>query len=65
MTVNIQSKSCGSMSQVPLHRFDIISVLEGQYCEYMPLRYNNGKPEKPHNSNGFKAFSLFSMTKET
>ena len=35
MTVNIQSKSCGSMSQVSLHRFDIISVLEGQYCECM------------------------------
>ena len=67
MTVHIQRKGCGSMIQVALYRLDVIPVLERQYGERMPLRYNNDKPEKPRNFKGLEVyqadFSSFSNPK--
>ena len=33
MSINIQGKGCCSVAQVALDRFDIVSVLERQYCK--------------------------------
>lgn len=67
MTIDIQREGRCRMSQISLHRFDIISVLERQDGVGMPLRYNNDKPEKPRNFKGLEVyqadFSSFSNPK--
>ena len=67
MTVDIQGERCRGMTQIPLHGFHIVPILEGQDSVCVPLRYNNDKPEKPRNFKGLEVyqadFSSFSNPK--
>ncbi len=33
VTVYVEGKGCGSMSQVHLHRLDIVPILQGKDCK--------------------------------
>ena len=47
MSVGVQGKACGEVPQHAGYRLDIHTVLEGQCCESMPLRYNKDKRKNP------------------
>ncbi len=53
MSVGVQGKSCGVVAQHSGQGFHIHPILQRQYGERMPLRYNYDKPEKPFLPNGF------------
>ena len=67
MSVGVQGKACGEVPQHAGYRLDIHTVLEGQCCESMPLRYNNDKRKKPLFSRGLSVcrhlFNSFSKLK--
>ena len=69
MTVHVQRKTRGCVSQISLNRFDIVSTLQGGNCITVPLRYNYDKPEKPRISRvfGYQArfFILFQPEKSS
>ena len=47
MGVGVQRKTCGEVTQHAGDRLNVHSVLEGDGCEGVPLRYNYDKPGKP------------------
>ena len=69
VTINVQSKGCGGMTQVALHGFDIVPGADGGNGITVPLRYNYDKPEKPRISRvfGYQArfFILFQPEKSS
>ena len=66
MRVGVQREACRKMPQHARYGFDVHTVLQGQRCESVPLRYNYDKPEKPRYQ-GFsviwQGFSSFSKPK--
>ena len=56
MAVHIQGKSCGGVSQIALHRFDVVPGFDRGHSVCVPLRYNNDKPEKSRIFKGFQGF---------
>ena len=69
MSIGIEGKSCGEVSQHARHRLDVHAVLQGDGGEGVPLRYNYDKPEKPRISRvfGYQArfFILFQPEKSS
>jgi len=65
MSVGVQGKACGEVPQHAGYRLDIHTVLEGQCCESMPLRYNYDKPEKPRISRVFGYLARFFILFQT
>jgi hypothetical protein len=67
MSVGVQREACRKMSQHARHGLDVHSVLQGQRCEGVPLRYNNDKQKKPLFSRGLSVcrllFNSFSKLK--
>ena len=53
MSVGVQREACRKMPQHARYGFDVHTVLQGQRCEGVPLRYNYDKPEKPRISRVF------------
>ena len=46
------------MAEIFLHGLHVVTVLQGEHGEGVPLRYNYDKPEKPRRIKGFEVFSL-------
>ena len=69
MGIGVQGKACREVPQHTGHGLDVHSVLEGDSCEGVPLRYNYDKPEKPRISRvfGYQArfFILFQPEKSS
>ena len=69
MGIGVQGEACGEVTQHAGHRLNVHSVLEGNGCEGVPLRYNYDKPEKPRISRvfGYQArfFILFQPEKSS
>ena len=69
MCIGIQRKPSGEVPQHTGYRLDIHTVLQGDGCEGVPLRYNYDKPEKPRISRvfGYQArfFILFQPEKSS
>lgn len=67
MSVGVQRKACRKMPQHARYGLDVHSVLQGQRCEGVPLRYNNDKQKKPLFSRGLSVcrllFNSFSKLK--
>ena len=67
MRVGVQREACRKMPQHTRYGFDVHSVLQGQRCEGVPLRYNNDKQKKPLFSRGLSVcrllFNSFSKLK--
>ena len=67
MSVGVQREACRKMPQHARYGFDVHSVLQGQRCEGVPLRYNNDKRKKPLFSRGLSVcrhlFNSFSKLK--
>ena len=65
MSVGVQGEACGEVPQHAGYRLDIHTVLEGQCCEGVPLRYNYDKPEKPRTSRVFGYLARFFILFQT
>lgn len=67
MSVGVQREACRKMPQHARYGFDVHTVLQGQRCEGVPLRYNNDKQKKPLFSRGLSVcrllFNSFSKLK--
>ena len=67
MDVGVQGKPGAVVAQHAGDGFHIHSVLQGQGCESVPLRYNNDKQKKPLFSRGLSVcrllFNSFSKLK--
>ena len=65
MSVGIQREACRKMPQHARHGLDVHTVLQGQRCEGVPLRYNYDKPEKPRISRVFGYLARFFILFQT
>ena len=65
MSVGVQREACRKMPQHARHGLDVHSVLQGQRCEGVPLRYNYDKPEKPRISRVFGYLARFFILFQT
>ena len=65
MGVGVQREACRKMPQHTRHGLDIHTVLQGQRCEGVPLRYNYDKPEKPRISRVFGYLARFFILFQT
>ena len=65
MRISIQREACRKMPQHARHGLDVHSVLQGQRCEGVPLRYNYDKPEKPRISRVFGYLARFFILFQT
>jgi len=65
MGVGVQRKPCRKMPQHARYGFDVHTVLQGQRCEGVPLRYNYDKPEKPRISRVFGYLARFFILFQT
>ena len=65
MGVCVQRKPCRKMPQHARYGFDVHTVLQGQRCEGVPLRYNYDKPEKPRISRVFGYLARFFILFQT
>ena len=65
MGVGVQRKPCRKMPQHARYGFDVHTVLQGQRCEGVPLRYNYDKPEKPRISRAFGYLARFFILFQT
>ena len=65
MRISIQCEACRKMPQHARYGFDVHSVLQGQRCEGVPLRYNYDKPEKPRISRVFGYLARFFILFQT
>ena len=67
MSVGVQREACRKMPQHTRYGLDVHTVLQGQRCEGVPLRYNNDKQKKPLFSRGLSVcrllFNSFSKLK--
>lgn len=59
MTVYVQSKCGGVVSQVFLHSLDVIAALEGRNRVAVPIGYNKDKPDNPLWRNGLTGLPQF------
>ena len=65
MSVGVQREACRKMPQHARYGFDVHTVLQGQRCEGVPLRYNYDKPEKPRTSRVFGYLARFFILFQT
>ena len=65
VSVHIKGKRRGLMSEILLHRLDIIAGLQAVYGVSMPLRYNYDKPEKHRISRVFGYLARFFILFQT
>ena len=65
MSVGVQREACRKMPQHARHSLDVHTVLQGQRCEGVPLRYNYDKPEKPRISRVFGYLARFFILFQT
>ena len=65
MSVGVQREVCRKMPQHARYGFDAHTVLQGQRCEGVPLRYNYDKPEKPRISRVFGYLARFFILFQT
>ena len=65
MSVGVQREACRKMPQHARYGFDVHTVLQGQRCESVPLRYNYDKPEKPRISRVFGYLARFFILFQT
>ena len=65
MRISVQREACRKMPQHTRYGFDVHSVLQGQRCEGVPLRYNYDKPEKPRISRAFGYLARFFILFQT
>ena len=65
MSVGVQREACRKMPQHARYGFDVHTVLQGQRCEGVPLRYNYDKPEKPRISRAFGYLARFFILFQT
>ena len=65
MSVGVQREACRKMPQHARYGFDVHTVLQGQRCESVPLRYNYDKPEKPRTSRVFGYLARFFILFQT
>ena len=65
MSVGVQREACRKMPQHTRHGLDVHTVLQGQRCEGVPLRYNYDKPEKPRISRVFGYLARFFILFQT
>ena len=65
MGVGVQREACRKMPQHTRHGLDVHTVLQGQRCEGVPLRYNYDKPEKPRISRVFGYLARFFILFQT
>ena len=65
MGIGVQRNPGGVMPQHPGDRFDVHTVLQGERCECVPLRYNYSKPEKPRISRIFGYLARFFILFQT
>ena len=65
MSVGVQREACRKMPQHARYGFDVHTVLQGQRCEGVPLRYNYDKPEKPRISRVFGYLARFFILFQT
>ena len=65
MRISIQREACRKMPQHTRYGFDVHTVLQGQRCEGVPLRYNYDKPEKPRISRVFGYLARFFILFQT
>jgi hypothetical protein len=65
MGVGVQREACRKMPQHARHGLDVHTVLQGQRCEGVPLRYNYDKPEKPRISRVFGYLARFFILFQT
>ena len=65
MCISVQRKACRKMPQHTRYGFDVHTVLQGQRCEGVPLRYNYDKPEKTRISRVFGYLARFFILFQT
>ena len=65
MSVGVQREACRKMPQHARHGLDVHTVLQGQRCEGVPLRYNYDKPEKSRISRVFGYLARFFVLFQT
>ena len=65
MSVGVQREACRKMPQHARHGLDVHTVLQGQRCKGVPLRYNYDKPEKPRISRVFGYLARFFILFQT
>ena len=65
MRISVQREACRKMPQHTRYGLDVHSVLQGQRCEGVPLRYNYDKPEKPRISRVFGYLARFFILFQT
>ena len=65
MRISVQREACRKMPQHARYGFNVHSVLQGQRCEGVPLRYNYDKPEKPRISRVFGYLARFFILFQT
>lgn len=65
VSVHIKGKRRGLMSEILLHRLDVIAGADRGDCVGVPLRYNYDKPEKPRISRVFGYLARFFILFQT
>ena len=53
------------MAEIFLHSLHVVTVLQGEHSEGVPLRYNYDKPEKPRISRAFGYLARFFILFQT
>ena len=53
------------MAEIFLHSLHVVTVLQGEHSEGVPLRYNYDKPEKPRISRVFGYLARFFILFQT
>ena len=53
------------MAEIFLHGLHVVTVLQGEHGEGVPLRYNYDKPEKPRTSRVFGYLARFFILFQT
>ena len=65
VSVNIQRKRSGSVSEVFLHGLNVVAAFDASNRVSVPLRYNYDKPEKPRISRVFGYLARFFILFQT
>ena len=65
MSVGVQRETRRVVTEHTADGFHVHTVLQGQRCESVPLRYNYDKPEKPRISRAFGYLARFFILFQT
>ena len=65
MSIYVQCKGSSGVTQITLHRLDIVTGADRGDCVGVPLRYNYDKPEKPRISRVFGYLARFFILFQT